>query len=198
MTQTPESESLPAEISDLARDVAEEVRVFISALHGAAEGRAAAAALPLLLLAVSNVQASGARLGATADIVPAEQFETDPGPDADPDEMRAGLAQLLGNLDDYVDQIDPLWSDKVARGSLGNDLTAIAADLHHGLRHYEAGRISEALWWWQFSFLSSWGERCAAASRVLLALIAHSRLTADAEVVMEAELAALYGSPTPD
>lgn len=197
MTHTPEHENLSAEVTELAADVAEQSRVFIAALRGAAEGRAAAAALPLLLLAVSNAQATGARLGASADVVPAEQFESDAGPDPDPDEIRSGLAHLLGNLDDYVDPVDPLWSTQVARGSLGNDLTAIAADLHHGLRHYEAGRISEALWWWQFSFLSSWGERCTAAARVLLALITHSRLDADAEVVMEAELAALYGRSTP-
>lgn len=182
-----------AELEALAGDVAEEARTYLAALREIGEGQAAQAALPLLLLAVSRAQLVGARLGATQDILPEERFETDPGADADPDEIRAGLAELLGELDDYVDVVDPLWSTAVTRGSLGNDLTAIAADLHHGLRHYDAGRPTEALWWWQFSYLSSWGERGAAATRALLALLAHSRLDADAEVVMEAELAALYG-----
>lgn len=193
MMQGSGEEQLPDEVAALASDVADQARTYLAALRGAADGDAAAAALPLLLLAVSNAQATGARLGAMADVVPAEQFETDAGPEPDPDDLRSGLAHVLGNLDDYVDPVDPLWTVQVARGSLGNDLTAIAADLHHGLRHYDAGRATEALWWWQFSFISSWGERCAAASRVLLALIAHSRLNADAEVVMEAELEALYG-----
>jgi hypothetical protein len=49
------------------------------------------------------------------------------------------------------------------------------------------------MWWWQFSYLSSWGERASSALRVLLALLAHVRLDADDEQVMEAELAALHG-----
>jgi len=69
---------------------------------------------------------------------------------------------------------------------------AIAADLEHGRAHFEAGRPTEAMWWWQFSYLSSWGERAASALRVLLTLLSHVRLDAEEEQVMEAEMAALH------
>jgi hypothetical protein len=43
-------------------------------------------------------------------------------------------------------------------------IAAVAADLIHGLKHYEAGRSSEALWWWQYSYVNQWGT-CTAAPR---------------------------------
>jgi hypothetical protein len=33
----------------------------------------------------------------------------------------------------------------------------VAEALAHGLSHHERGDIDEALWWWQFSYLSGWG-----------------------------------------
>jgi hypothetical protein len=59
---------------------------------------------------------------------------------------------------------------------LSDDLADIAADLVHGLQHYRAGRSIEALWWWQFSYLSSWGNHAGAALRALHSVVAHVRL----------------------
>ena len=69
----------------------------------------------------------------------------------------------------------------------------ITEALTHGLAHHAAGRTAEALWWWQFSYLSAWGERAAMAVRVLQGLLAHVRLDADDEVVADAEFDALHG-----
>ena len=44
---------------------------------------------------------------------------------------------------------------EVARGSLSDDLAEWPWPLTHGLQHYDAGRVTEALWWWQFSYLST-------------------------------------------
>ena len=55
---------------------------------------------------------------------------------------------------------------------LSDDLTSIATALAHGLRHYRAGRVSEALWWWQFSYVNNWGNLAGAA--VSLTLIART------------------------
>jgi hypothetical protein len=52
----------------------------------------------------------------------------------------------------------------------------VAADLIHGLRHYQAGRPLEALWWWQYSYFNTWGNHAGAALRALQALVAHTRL----------------------
>lgn len=171
-----------------------EVAAYFLALEQAASGGADDAALPLLLLAVGQLCSAGARLGALVDVVPEERFEPDPGPDADLERIRDRLHALLGGLDGYVDVEDPVLSGDVTEGSLTEDLVAIAADLSHGLEHYRAERPTEAMWWWQFSYLSSWGERAASALRALLALLSHLRLDADDEAVMEAEMAALYAA----
>ena len=59
---------------------------------------------------------------------------------------------------------------------LSDDLAAVAADLIHGLQHYQAGRSLEALWWWQYSYVNHWGTHGAAALRALHAVLAHAML----------------------
>jgi hypothetical protein len=68
----------------------------------------------------------------------------------------------------------------------------IVAALGHGLSHYDDGRPIEALWWWQFSYLSTWGDRAASSLRVLQSVLAHLRLDADEETVASAEFDALH------
>lgn len=185
-------ETVQAEIAELAADTGVEVQNFLTTIREVAAGQSADTALPVLLLAVSQLQLAGARLGAMVDVVPQERFEADAGPEADLEAVRTGLRQLLGGVDEYVDLEDPLLSGEVVPGSLADDLTSIAADVGYGWSHFSDGRIVEALWWWQFSYLSAWGERCASAIRVLHGLLSHVRLDADAEMVMEAEMAALH------
>ncbi|MBW8172177.1 DUF5063 domain-containing protein [Ornithinimicrobium sp. Arc0846-15] len=186
------------ELVSIGAEAAGQARTFLVALREVAFGQAPQAALPLTLLAVSQVQLAGAKLGAMVDVVPAEQFEPDDGPDPDLDAIREGLQTLFSGVDDYSEVADPVLAYEVVQGSLANDLASIAQDLAHGLRHWEAGSKTEALWWWQFSYLSNWGERCAAALRVLLTLLAHVRLDVDDETAMEAELAALHAEPQGD
>jgi hypothetical protein len=159
-----------------------------------ASGSSPDSAIPILLLAVSQALAFGARLGAIQDVVPSERFEPDDGPDPDVEPLRTGLANLFEGLDEYADILDPLTSAEVVPGALSNDLADVATDLAHGLRHFEAGRVDEALWWWQFSYLSSWGVRAASALRVLQSVLAHLRLDADAEVVADAQFEALHAN----
>jgi hypothetical protein len=80
----------------------------------------------------------------------------------------------------------------VTTGSSRTTSRSSSAALDHGLRHYDRGRVIEALWWWQFSYLSDWGERAAMALRVLHSLLAHVRLDADDDLVAEAEFDALH------
>ena len=88
--------------------------------------------------------------------------------------------------------VDPLVSGEVVHGSLSGDLVAIACALAQGLRHYEAGRVLEALWWWQFSYLSDWGERRPSVLRIVQSILAHLRLDADEELAADAEYDALH------
>lgn len=181
------------DLAGIADLTAGEVRGYLDAVTEVAAGSATETALPVLLLATSQVLVTGARLGAIADVLPAERFEPDPGPDADVDPVRTGLANLLEGVDEYAEVQDPMTRPDVEPGSLSGDLAEIALALVHGLRHYEAGRVSEALWWWQFSYLSAWGDRAACALRVLQSLLAHLRLDADEDVVADAEFDALHG-----
>ena len=176
----------------LADECAAEARHFVETAVEVASGAAPESAIPLLLLATSQVQLMGARLGAIADIVLTERFEAD-APDSDVDPLREGIARLFDGLDEYADVEDPVTSAGMTSGSLSNDLAIITEALTHGLAHHAAGRTAEALWWWQFSYLSAWGERAAMAVRVLQGLLAHVRLDADDEVVADAEFDALHG-----
>ena len=175
----------------LAEESAADARAYLTTVTEVASGTAPDAAIPMTLLALSQALVMGARLGAIEDIVPAERFEADT-IDAELDPLRTGIANLFEGLDEYADLVDPVTSTELTTGSLSNDITVVAGALAHGLRHYDQGRISEALWWWQFSYLSDWGERAASALRVLQSLLSHIRLDADAETVSEAEFDALH------
>ncbi|WP_432497168.1 DUF5063 domain-containing protein [Kineococcus auxinigenes] len=180
------------ELAQLAATTALEARDYLDAVTEVASGQLGSTALSVLLLAVSQLQVTGARLGAVADVVPARRFEPDAGPDPDVDPVRAGLANVLEGVDDYADVTDPLTNAELVRGALSDDLASVAADLVHGVRHFERGEVTEALWWWQFSYLSSWGLRSSAALRVLQSLLAHLRLDVDAETASDAEFDALH------
>ena len=182
---------MPDELTALCDESAHEARVFIAAVMQIASGEEPAAALPMGLLAVSQVLAMGARLGAIEDVVPEDRFEPD-APEDEVDRLRAALATLFEGVDDYADVVDPVTTAELTTGSLSNDLAETVAALAHGLRHHEAGRVTEALWWWQFSYLSGWGERASMAMRVLQTLLAHVRLDADEDVVAEAQFDALH------
>lgn len=184
----------PAEGPDvpLAVEVAAECQAFLDTTTHVAAGDGDTAAIPLLHLALSRILAVGARLGATRDVVPAEKFEPDTGPELDMDPLRLGLVSALGEQDTYTETVDPQSRSDIAVGSIADDLTCVAADVAHGLRHLEAGRVEEALWWWQFAYLATWGQRGHAAQRALVSLMAHSRLDVDADVAAEAEFEALH------
>ena len=153
------------DLSRLAGETALDARSYLATVTTVASGESPDTAIPLLLLAVSRVLAAGARLGAITDVVPDERYEADPGPDADVDPLRQGLANVFEGLDDYAFVVDPLLGVEVARGSLSGDLAELAVALTHGLQHLDAGRVTEALWWWQFSYLSSWGDSAARVMR---------------------------------
>ena len=180
------------ELTLLSEETARDARSYLAAVTEVASGSSPETAIPVLLLAVSQVSLAGARLGAITDVVPEDRFEADPGPEADVDPLRQGLANLLEGLDEYAHLVDPLVSLEVATGSLSNDLSEIASALAHGLQHLEAGRVTEALWWWQFSYLSSWGDSASRALRVLHTVLRHVRLDADEETVADAEFDALH------
>jgi hypothetical protein len=172
------------ELEDFAQQIADAVESFLVALQAMSREENPGTVVPLLLVEVSQVLFAGARLGAQRDFAPRLEYQPDVGPDPDLDAMRLRLARLLDSVDTYTYNFDPYAPD-IVEAQLSDDLTSIANDLANGLRHFRAGNVSEALWWWQFSYLASWGDAASAALRALQSVVAHDRL--DAEFESESE-----------
>jgi hypothetical protein len=180
MTETGEIQvaQFDEETLEFAQQIADSVATFLLALRAIAREADAGRAISLLLLEISQVLLAGARLGAQRDFTPAGKYQPDVGAEADLDEMRLRLADILGNLDTYSFVFDP-YVPEVVESQLSDDLTSIASDLENGLRHYRLGNIEEALWWWQFSYVSSWGNLAGATLNALLSVVSHDRLDVD-------------------
>lgn len=173
-----------SDTEDFAQQIADSVSSFLLALREIAREGDPSRGISLLLLEISQVSLAGARLGVQHDFAPRDEYQPDVGPEADVDELRMRLAEMLGPIDTYGLVFDPYVPDVVA-SQLSDDLTAIATDLENGLRHYRAGDVDEALWWWQFSYVSSWGNLAGAALNALLSVIAHDRLDVDNDAELE-------------
>jgi hypothetical protein len=170
---------------DFAQQIADQVESFLLALRAIARENDGGRAISLLLLEISQILLAGARLGAQRDIEPRSEYQPDVGPEADIDDMRLRLAEMLGDVDTYSFVFDP-YVPEVVESQLSDDLASIATDLENGLRHYRSGDVTEALWWWQFSYVASWGNLAGAALNALLSVVSHDRL--DVDIASEQEL----------
>jgi hypothetical protein len=169
--------SIKGDPNDFAVQIADQVESFLVSVVEIAKGDDPDSAVPYLLLEVSQLLLAGGRLGAHEDIVPDERYEPDIGPEPDVDELRGKLAELLEPIDVYSEVFDPYQPRQAPVACrLSDDIADVVTDLRHGMAHYRRGRVSEALWWWQFSYLSNWGTSASAALRALQSLVAHVRL----------------------
>jgi hypothetical protein len=165
------------EPDEFAVQIADSINSFVLAVHEIAKGDEPGSGISLLLLEVSQLLLAGGRLGAIEDVLPDDRYETDTGPDADESELRQRLAELLAPIDVYHEIFDPYGvPEKPVPCRISDDIAGVVADLQHGLVHYREGRISEALWWWQFSYLANWGSSTTSVLRALHSLVAHVRL----------------------
>ncbi len=169
---------MDSELEEFAQQIADGVESYLVALQAMSREENAGTVVPLLLVEISQILLAGARLGAQRDFAPILDYQPDVGPDPDLDAMRLRLARLLDSVDTYTYNFDP-YVPEIVQGQLSDDLTSIATDLANGLRHFRSGNVAEALWWWQFSYLASWGESASAALRALQSVVAHDRLDTD-------------------
>jgi Domain of unknown function (DUF5063) len=160
----------------LADRIARQAQEFLDGVTALANGEGKDETVPLLLLEVAQIMLAGAQLGASRDIILPGNWEPDVGADPDLDALRTGLAGGLEDVDEYAELFDPYQDTTATQFRLSDDLAAVAADLIHGLKHYEADRAAEALWWWQYSYVNHWGTHGGAALRALHAVVAHARL----------------------
>ncbi|MFF2524110.1 DUF5063 domain-containing protein [Streptomyces liangshanensis] len=162
---------------DFAVQIADQIESFIVAVTEVAKGDEPDSAVPFLLLEFSQLMLAGGRLGAHEDILPDERYEPDLGPEPDTDDLRERFALLLEPIDVYSEVFDPYEPRKApVAARISDDIAGVVADLRHGLAHYRAGRTTEAMWWWQFSYFSNWGSTASATLRALHSLVAHVRL----------------------
>ena len=181
------SPSVDEELVEFAQAIADQVASFLIALREISRGDIGGGqAISLLLLEVSQLLLAGGRLGVQVDFPRPEVYEPDAGPDPDLDAMRHRLGLLLEGVDAYTVNFDP-YSDppELVSSLLSDDLTSIASTVAHGLRHFKSGRVGEALWWWQFSYVASWGNEASGVLRALQSVVTHDRL--DSDVSAEAE-----------
>jgi hypothetical protein len=160
----------------IADRIARQAQDFLDGVTALASGEGKDETVPLLLLEVAQILLAGAQLGASQDIILPGNWEPDVGDDPDLDALRTGLAERLADVDEYAELFDPYQDTQATPFRLSDDLAAVAADLIHGLKHYEAGSAAEALWWWQYSYVNHWGTHGGAALRALHAVVAHARL----------------------
>ena len=171
----------PIEDLELATDVARDARAFLETLSLIASGGAGTQAVALLLLDVAQMCVAGAHLGARTDVILDSNVEPDVDAAPDLDVVREGLAAQLDPINSYLEVFDPYSDDPPVPYSLSDDLTDMGQDLLRGLQHYDAARGREALWWWQYTYLNSWGGSAGAALRALQSVVAHVRLDAASE-----------------
>jgi len=171
---------LSPELEDFAQQIADAVESFLLALQAMSREENPGTVVPLLLVEVSQILFAGARLGAQQDFTPSAEYQPDVGPDPDLDAMRLRFARLLDSVDTYTYNFEP-YDPEIVQALLSDDLTSIATDLANGLRHYRAGNVNEALWWWQYSYVANWGNMASAALRALQSVVAHDRLDTDFE-----------------
>ena len=159
----------------LADQIAANVKNFVDGVEALAQG-GGDETVPLLLLEVSQILLAGAQLGASRDVILRGNWEPEVGDDPDLDALRTGLAMRLSAVDEYAEVFDPYADTSCLPFRISDDIAAVAADLIHGLKHYQAGRSLEALWWWQYSYFNHWGTHGGAALRALHAVVAHASL----------------------
>src|ERR1700678_3385356 len=159
----------------IADQIATHVKDFIDGVDELARG-GGDETVPMLLLEVSQILLAGAQLGASRDVILPGNWEPEVGADPDLDAMRTGLALRLADWDEYAEVFDPYADTACLPFRISDDIAALAADLIHGLKHYQAGRSLEALWWWQYSYFNHWGTHGGAALRALQAVVAHASL----------------------
>ena len=181
--------AVTSEGEDFSTQIADSVESFLLAVRASAASGDGGSAVPLLLLEVSQVLLTGARLGAQSDFEPREEYQPDVGEEADVDELRMGLAEMLDPVNAYGFVFDP-YEPEIVVSQISDDVASIVTDLENGLRHYRLGNVDEALWWWQFSYVNNWGNLAGAVLNALLTVVAHDRLDAEPFTGEDEDLAA--------
>lgn len=175
---TDEPTRVDTDLEEFAGQIADQVESFLLAVNAVAREGDSGRTISILLLELAQISLAGARLGAQVDFRPETEHQPDVGMEGDVDDLRRLLAVALGPVDSYAFVVDP-YVPELAESLLSDDVAAIATDLENGLRHYRLGNLVEALWWWQFSYVATWGNLAGAALNAVWSVVHHARLDVD-------------------
>ena len=154
---------------------------FLVALQAISREENAGTVVPLLLVEVSQILFAGARLGAQQRLR-AVGWSTSPTSAPTPTSTPCGSGSPgCSTASTPTPTTSTPTTPRSSQAQLSDDLTSIATDLANGLRHFRAGNVAEALWWWQYSYVADWGNIASAALRALQSVVAHDRLDTDFE-----------------
>ncbi len=107
-------------------------------------------------------------------------FSVDESEPEAPEEERAVAPSTDFGRADWYFQSDPYVEGTPAIGSLEDDVADVYRDLHEGLRLWDAGAPTRALFLWKILFDVHWGDHVAGAIHAL-----HWALGTDRERVLE-------------
>lgn len=170
--------STSTEEAAMADEFAADAASFVAAVESVAAGTNPSAAVSVLILALSGLLASGAKLGAMEDVAGAAGAALGEGASDRADYLRAPLAEQFGAADAYRQVVDPYVTGDVGASRLSEDVAEVCGDLLQGLAWYGEGLASEALAWWQYAYLSNWGPAASESLRAVQSLMALVRLGA--------------------
>lgn len=191
-TSEVETQVLPIDaLKGLAGVVVPRIRGFLKTMVDVASGEDPESDLVMSILAISELLSAGAHLGAIAQIVPPKRFEPDLSDDVDLDPLHEALQRRFGEVDEYPVVVDPLVGPEIEISLLSSDIALVFECLTHGLQHFDAGHQIEALWWWQHTYISQWGEQSSSILRMLQVILMHVRLDVPDDVAQEAQYEAL-------
>ena len=176
---------LDSATEDFAQQIANSVESFLLALRAIAEENDVGRAIPLLLLEITQISLAGARLGVQTDFTPRDGVPARRRARGRPRGPAAAAGRACSTRSTPTATSSTPMSPETVESQLSDDITAIASDLENGLRHYRAGDVDEALWWWQFSYVASWGNLAGTALNALLSVVSHNRLDMDFAVDAE-------------
>ena len=158
----PEDRAAADDLEDFAPQIADQVESFLLALREIAAAEDPDDAISLLLLEVSQLLLAGGRLGAHRRLRARRAVRARRRARPRPRRAAARAGQRCSEpIDELHRGLRPLRRPAGARHRRGSPTTSpsIAATSLHGLRHYRGRPVGEALWWWQFSYVSTWGNR---------------------------------------
>ena len=149
---------LDSDTEDFAQSIADSFASFLLALREIAREGDAGRAISLLLLEISQISLTGARLGAQRDFEPRERVPARRRPRVRPRRDAAAARRRCSTTSTPTATCSTPTCPRWSRASSPTTSPASPPTSRPACATTAQGDVDEALWWWQFSYVSSWGN----------------------------------------